>query len=55
LVAQYAEVLRASPYAQASLGELARMANQLARTLRDEKVQEFAELVRDAAWIAGQE
>jgi Ca-activated chloride channel family protein len=55
LVAQYAEVLRASPYAQATLGELARMANQLARTLRDEKVQEFAQLVRDAAWIAGQE
>ena len=55
LVAQFAEVLRASPYAQASLGELARMANQLARTLRDENVQEFAQLVRDAAWIAGQD
>jgi Ca-activated chloride channel family protein len=55
LVAQYAEILRASPYAQATLGELARMANQLARTLHDEKVQEFAQLVRDAAWIAGQE
>jgi Ca-activated chloride channel family protein len=55
LVAQYAEVLRASPYAQASLSELARMANQLARSLRDEAVQEFAQLVREAAWITGQE
>jgi Ca-activated chloride channel family protein len=54
LVAQFAEVLRASPYAQASLGELARMANQIARTLKAENVQEFAQLVRDAAWIAGQ-
>lgn len=55
LVAQFAEILRASPYAQTSLGELARMGNQLSSTLRDEDVKEFAQLVRDAAWIAGQD
>jgi Ca-activated chloride channel family protein len=52
LVAAYAEVLRASPYADASLEEIAGMVRHVARLLPEyDQAQEFADLARDAAWI----
>lgn len=56
LVAAFAEVLRASPYTGASLGEVASYARQLARQLPyDSQVQEFAELANRAARLAANE
>ena len=55
LVGAYAEVLRASPYVDTNLSELASMARYVARQLpEDMDVQELADLVREAAWIAGE-
>ena len=55
LVSAYAEVLRASPYVDTNLGELASLARYVARQLpEDMDVQELADLVREAAWIAGE-
>jgi len=52
LVAAYAEVLRASTYADASLEDIAQMARRVARFLPEyDQAQEFADLARDAAWI----
>jgi Ca-activated chloride channel family protein len=51
-VAQFAEILRKSPYASTSLGELAGFAWQVARLLPgDEDVQELALLVQRASEI----
>jgi Ca-activated chloride channel family protein len=56
LVAAFAEVLRASPYTGASLGEIASLARQLARELPyDSEVQEFAELAGRAARLSADE
>lgn len=51
-VAQFAEILRQSPYASTTLGELSGYAWQVARQLpEDEDVQEFAQLVQRASEI----
>lgn len=56
LVAAFAEVLRASPYTGASLGEIAGWARQLARQLPyDNEVQEFSVLADQAVRLAGNE
>ncbi len=49
-VAQFAEVLRESPYVRVSLGELARRAENVAWQLpEDEQAAELADLIRQAA------
>jgi Ca-activated chloride channel family protein len=51
-VAQFAEVLRESPYVQISLSELAERAERISRDLREnEEAAEFADLVQEAAYL----
>jgi len=51
-VAQFAEVLRESPYVQISLSELAERAERVSRDLREnEEAAEFADLVQEAAYL----
>jgi Ca-activated chloride channel family protein len=50
VVAQYAEILRKSPYAETTLNQLSEYAWQVARSLpNDADVQEFAQLVQRAS------
>ncbi len=53
MVAQFAEVLRQSPYAsRASLGDLSERASALANQLSDDNdVREFAQLAAQAARV----
>lgn len=56
LVAAFAEVLRASPYSETDLGEIASLARQVARLLpEDIEMQEFAALARQAARLSAGE
>ncbi len=53
VVAEFAEILRKSPYATMGLGPLANEAARVARLLpRDKDVQEFAQLVTQASRLA---
>ena len=53
VVAEFAEILRKSPYSTIGLGQLAREAQRMARLLpRDNDVQEFAQLVAQASRFA---
>ena len=54
-VAEFAEVLRESPYVQVSLNELARRAERIAWQLpEDEQAAELANLIRQAAGLRGE-
>jgi Ca-activated chloride channel family protein len=54
-VAQFAEVLRESPYVRVSLYELARRAERVSRLLpEDEQAGELADLIRQAASLRGE-
>lgn len=54
-VAQFAEILRESPYVEVSLNELARRAERVARQLpEDEQADELADLIRQASYMRGE-
>lgn len=48
VVAAFAEILRASPYTDANLDVVARLAGEVANRLEDDQVYEFADLARQA-------